>query len=152
MRLWNETGDIEQLDGDETHACFTRRIVWVACAAELFVRARFAYEGDTSVRVDCCEGIVCDLDWGECHCGKERRLANVGFPDDPQLHEPTNVMLPQVPWRRRATVEEGSLGPLVSYLVRVRRRYEQRTTIIPVAKIGASMSLNSGTGTTIELS
>src|SRR2546426_591631 len=27
MSLWNETGDIKQLDGDETRASFTRRVV-----------------------------------------------------------------------------------------------------------------------------
>src|SRR5207249_12033486 len=60
-----------------------------------FVRTRLPHKGDTSVRLDCREGIVGDLDWGESGSGEKGRLANVRFPDDPQLHGSTNV-IPQI--------------------------------------------------------
>jgi len=97
MRLWDETSDIEQLDRDEARARLTRRILGLASMTELFVGARLPHKGDTSVRLDCREGIVGDLDWGESGSGEKGRLANIRFPDDPQLHGSTNVIPPQVP-------------------------------------------------------
>src|SRR3989454_10888631 len=63
MSLWNETGDIKQLDGDETRARFARRVGRFASAAPLFVRANLENEGHASVRLDGREGIVCAVDW-----------------------------------------------------------------------------------------
>src|SRR2546425_10260816 len=100
MRLWDQTCDIEQLDGDEASASLTGGVVRLARTADLVVRTSFSNEGHPSVRLDGCEGIICDLDRRERRRGEECRLAYVRFPDDPQLHEATNVMLPQVPlWR-----------------------------------------------------
>ena len=95
MRLRDQSCDIEQLDRDEASASLTGCIVRFARMAELVVRASFANEGNAPVRLDCRERIVGDLDWGESSSCEEGRLANVRFPDDPQLHMATNVILPQ---------------------------------------------------------
>ena|SRR2546426_9711995 len=97
MGLWDQSCDIEQLDRDEASASFTGGILRLAGTAELFVGASLPNEGHTSVRLDCRERIVCDLDRRESRRGEERGLTNIWFPDNPQLHEATNVMLPQVP-------------------------------------------------------
>src|SRR2546422_11669279 len=97
MRFWDETRDIEKLDRDEASASLTRCIVRLAGTAELFVRTSLPNEGHPSVRLNCREWIVCDQDRRERCRGEESGLADVRFPNDPQLHEVTNMMLPQVP-------------------------------------------------------
>src|SRR6266566_9013216 len=99
MCLWNETSDIQQFDGDETRARLARRVFRVARPTNLSVWARLAHENHASIRLDCRERIVCDLDGCERRRGEECRLADIRFPYDPQLHMGTNVILPQVPWR-----------------------------------------------------
>src|SRR2546422_11528403 len=101
MRLRDQPRDIKQLEGDETSASVTGCIVRLARTAELLVRASLPNEGHASVRLDCREGIVCNLDRRERRRSEEGGLANVRFPDDPQLHGATNVMLPQVPLAKR---------------------------------------------------
>src|SRR5437867_10610673 len=101
MRLWDQTCDIEQLDGDEASASLTGGVVRLARTADLVVRTSFSNESHPSVRLDCREGIVCNLDRRERRRSEEGGLANVRFPDDPQLHGATNVMLPQVPLAKR---------------------------------------------------
>src|SRR5256712_10555009 len=59
MSLWNETGDIKQLDGVEPRASFTRRVVRFASAAQLFVSATLANDCHASVRLDGREAIGC---------------------------------------------------------------------------------------------
>src|SRR3989442_8264210 len=62
MRLRDQPGDIEQLDGDEPCALLARRVVRLASMADLPVRAGLSDEGHTTVRFDGREGIVRDLD------------------------------------------------------------------------------------------
>src|SRR6266571_482801 len=101
VRLRDETRDIEQLDGDETRAILARRILGLASMAKLRVRASLPHEGHASVRLDCCERVVRDLDRRQRGRGEERGLADVRFPYDSQLHVARNVNLPQVPLATR---------------------------------------------------
>jgi len=72
MRFWDETGDIEEFDRDETRASFAWGILRLASMAELCVRASLPHEGHASVRFDCRERIVRNLD------GRERRRSEEG--------------------------------------------------------------------------
>src|SRR5206468_11379854 len=104
VRLWDQPSDIEQLDRDEASASLTGCILRLAGMAEVVVRTSLPNEGHASIRLDCCERIVCNLDRRERRRSEESGLADVRFPDDPQLHEVTNVLLPQVPlWPGRQT-------------------------------------------------
>jgi len=95
MGLRDETGDIEQFDGDEARARLARRVFRVARPADLLVGASLAHESHASIRLDCRERIVRNLHWCERRRGEECGLADVRFPDDPQLHKATNVILAQ---------------------------------------------------------
>src|SRR2546426_6873106 len=136
MRLWDQTCDIEQLDGDEASASLTGGVVRLARTADLVVRTSFSNEGHPSVRLDGCEGIICDLDRRERRRGEECRLAYVRFPDDPQLHEATNVMLPQVPlWRgpnESPCALSGAAFNLSFAAVSAGRRSEEPASRLPV--------------------
>src|SRR2546425_11664725 len=101
MRLRDQPRDIKQLEGDETSASVTGCIVRLARTAELLVRASLPNEGHASVRLDCREGIVCDLDRCERRRSEEGGLADVRFPDDSQLHHAENQVRPQVPLEQR---------------------------------------------------
>src|SRR5437867_2592984 len=153
--FWNQTGDIEELDGNEPRASLARCVVGLAGTAELDVRASLADIRDSSVRVDRGEGIVRDRDGGECCRSEEGRLADVRFPDDPQLHDAKNEVRPQVPLEEGGRpVTPGRTNPAsrACYFARCRRRYEIRRTTIAVAAEGPAISPNSGAGTIIVLS
>src|SRR2546428_9885870 len=110
MRLWDETGDIEQLDGDETSASLTGCIVRLARTAELFLRASLANESDASVRLDCREGIVCDLDRHERRRGEEGRLAHIWLTDEAEFHRLRTALALEVPQERRRRIQPTTPG------------------------------------------
>src|SRR5438093_5176980 len=151
MGLWDQSCDIEQLDRDEPSASFTGCVVRLARTTELFVGAILPNEGNAPVRLNCREWIVGDLDWGEGTSSEEGRLANVRFPDDPQLHKGTNVMLPQVPlWPGPNDGRGTSEGYVRTPLRGRRRRAEIRITSTPPISAGPPKSENSGIGTVSE--
>ena len=97
MGLWDETRDIEQLDRDEASSPLTGRVLRLTRTAELVVRASFPNERYASIRLDCRERVVCNLDRRQRGRGEERGLADVRFPDDPQLHGVRTEIVLEVP-------------------------------------------------------
>src|SRR2546425_3509121 len=122
--------------------------------AELFVRASLPNEGHASVRLDCREGIICNLDRCERRRSEEGGLANVRFPDDPQLHEATKRDASTSTFMARPTDKflRAFRGYKRSRLCFCLRRDETRRTIIPPISAGPPASENSGIGTVSELS
>src|SRR5207245_6349009 len=97
VRLRDETRDIEQLDGDETRAILARRILGLASMAKLRVRASLPHESHASVRLDCCERVVRDLDRDEGSRGEEGRLVHIWLTDEAEFHRVGNGVVLEVP-------------------------------------------------------
>src|SRR6266581_947326 len=129
----HEPRDVEELDGNQARAVLARRVVRLARSSDFDVRARLAHVRDASIRVDRREGVVCDLHRRQRRRREERRLADVRFPNDPQLHGATIGLPAQVPWR----------VPRPTHSLR-RRRRARKETRVTVATAGKASSWNSG--------
>jgi len=97
VRLWDQPSDIEQLDRDEASASLTGCILRLAGMAELVVRTSLPNEGHASIRLDCREGIVGDLDRNQGSGGEEGRLANIWLANEAEFHRIGNDMVLEVP-------------------------------------------------------
>jgi len=97
VRLRDEPRDIEQFHGDEPRSSPARGVVRLAVNPELRVRTRLSHVGHTAVRFDRGERIIRDLNRNERRRGKEGRLPDVRFPDDPQLHAVSTGLGLEVP-------------------------------------------------------
>src|SRR6267143_856572 len=112
----HESRHVEHLDGEPAGSALARRVVRLARSTNLLVRTLLPYIGDPMVRLDRREGVVRDMNRGQCSRSEERGLPHIRFPDDPQLHREKNGLLAQEPWRRRRP--KGGISRFVGDVVR----------------------------------